>query len=322
MKNAAALALAAASAVATTLPPTTQAAPTAVSAPAPVIQHRTIDVDGVQVFYREAGDPKRTTVLFLHGFPSSSQMYAGLMARLADRYHVIAPDYPGSGHTIVGEKARFTPSFDGLAKVMEGFIRAKHLDRYALYMQDFGGPVGFRLAVAHPERVSALIVQNANVYEEGLSDQIRDNIRRTSAGINPETQAILDGITSRGSVQFMYTFGQRAPETVSPDSWTLAAGELEGEFNRHVQQSLLVDYHRNLAQYPDWQAYMKREQPPTLVVWGKHDPLFVEAGARAFARDLPKAEIQLLDTGHFALEEDTPAVAEHMRRFLDALPQG
>ncbi|WP_341676774.1 alpha/beta hydrolase [Niveibacterium sp. SC-1] len=317
MKNAAA-----ALALAAVLPLSAQAAPTATSAPQAVIHHRTIDVDGIQIFYREAGDPQRPTVLFLHGFPASSQMYAGLMARLADRYHVIAPDYPGSGHTVVGEKARFSPTFDGLAAAMEGFIQAKQLKRYALYMQDFGGPVGFRLAVAHPERVSALIVQNANAYEEGLSDKIRDNIQRTSVGINAETQPLLDGITSRGSVQFMYTFGQRAPETVSPDAWTLAAGELEGSFNRAVQQNLLTDYHRNLPQYPAWQAYLKRAQPPTLVVWGKHDPLFVEAGARAFTRDLPRAEVHLLDTGHFALEEDTPAVAEHMRRFLGALPQG
>ncbi len=284
---------------------------------APALQHGRLDVDGVSVFYREAGDPARRTLVLLHGFPASSQMYVELMQSLADRYHVIAPDYPGFGHTTVAEGARFEPSFDGITDVMERFLAKKGLTRYALYMQDFGGPVGMRLAVRHPEQVSALVVQNANAYDEGLSDELRKNIRFMSAGINAETRPAFDGVVSPKTVHFMFTAGTRHPEQLNPDGWTLADASLQVPANRAVQQLLLADYHRNVEQYPVWQRYLREHKPATLVVWGRNDPLFTPAGATAIRRDLPTAEVHLLDTGHFALQEDHAEIARYTARFLD-----
>ncbi|WP_035051812.1 alpha/beta fold hydrolase [Andreprevotia chitinilytica] len=283
---------------------------------APEVSFRTLDVDGIKVFYREAGNPAAPTIVLLHGFPSSSHMYSGLIKELANQFHLIAPDYPGSGHTVITPDANFKPSFDGLATVMTHFIQAKGLTKYALYVQDFGGPVGLRIASKHPEAITALIVQNANAYQEGLSDKIADNIKHTSKGVTAETRPALEGIISSPSVQFMYKAGTRDPEHLSPDTWTIAQWGLENAANREIQMSLLADYHTNVEQYPAWQAYFRKHQPPTLVVWGKNDPLFVEAGAKAFAKDITNAEIHLLDTGHFALEEDTPEIASQMRRFL------
>ena len=278
-----------------------------------------VDVDGVEVFYREAGNPQHRTLVLLHGFPSSSQMYAGLMEDLADRYHVIAPDYPGSGHTVVKDGARFVPTFDGVTDVMERFLQKKGLDRFALYLQDFGGPVGMRLAVRHPEWVSALILQNANAYEEGLSTKLRDNIAFMKAGVNPTTQRAFDGVLSAPSVAFMYTAGTKHPERQNPDSQALANAGLASTFYRQVQMNLLADYHTNVALYPEWQRYLREQRPATLVVWGRNDPLFTAAGAEAVKRDVPKAEVHLLDTGHFALEEERAAIGTRVADFLGRL---
>ncbi len=283
---------------------------------APVVRHAQADVDGVRVFYREAGDPARPTLVLLHGFPASSQMFTGLMEDLADRYHLIAPDYPGAGHTEVPDAARFTPTFDGVADVMEKFLQQRKLTRFALYMQDFGGPVGLRLALRHPEWISALVVQNANAYEEGLSDELRRNIGFLAGGIDDKTRPALEHVLGADSVRFMFTAGSRRAEAVDPDAQTLANAALADPFNRRVQMSLLVDYHSNVERYPAWQGYLRERHPPTLVVWGRNDPLFTAAGAQAWRRDVPSAEVHLLDTGHFALQEDRTAIAGFVRDFL------
>ncbi|KAF0814883.1 Haloalkane dehalogenase 2 [Andreprevotia sp. IGB-42] len=287
---------------------------------AAAVEYRTLDVDGIQIFYREAGNPDAPTVLLLHGFPASSQMYAGLIDALADQYHLIAPDYPGAGQTVIGKGVAFTPTFDNLASVMTRFVELKGLKRFALYMQDFGGPVGMRMASQHPGWISALIVQNANSYDAGLSDGIRHNISATSAGVNARTRPMLEGILSTEGVQFMYRTGLRQPQRVAPEGWTNALWGLQNPVNRNIQMGLLANYQSNLDLYPAWQTYLRDQQPPTLVVWGKNDPLFTAAGALAYGKDVKKADIHLLDTGHFALDEETPAIAAHMRRFLAGLP--
>lgn len=285
-------------------------------AAAPVVTHGRLDVDGVSVFYREAGDPVRPTLVLLHGFPASSQMYAGLIEDLADRYHVVAPDYPGAGHTTVAEGAKFEPTFDGVTDVIERFIERKGVRRYALYMQDFGGPVGFRLAQRRPAAITALVLQNANIYEEGLSAKLRDNIALMAEGVNERTLPAFELVLSPASVQFMFTAGSRRPEALDPDNRALADAGLRAPFNREVQMRLLADYRSNVERYPAWQRYLREHKPATLVVWGRNDPLFTSAGATAVRRDLPTAEVHLLDTGHFALQEDRAAIAARVGDFL------
>jgi pimeloyl-ACP methyl ester carboxylesterase len=292
------------------------------AAASPVISYRSMNVDGVNVFYREAGSPSKPTIVLLHGFPSSSHMYENLMRDLAAEFHLLAPDYPGSGYTPVPDDAAFSPTFEGLTDVVERFVREKGLSRFAIYMQDFGGPVGFRLAMRHPDWVSALIVQNANAYEEGLSPRLVGYIQKMSAGVNAETQPLFENVLSPQSVRQMYLDGARNPENLNPDLWAVTQWSLQSDANRKVQMQLLADYHTNVAQYPLWQAYLRKHQPATLVVWGKNDSLFVEAGARAYAKDLPKARIRVLDAGHFALEEERAVIAREIRRFLKAgVPQ-
>lgn len=276
-----------------------------------------IEVDGLPIAYREAGDPSLPAIVLLHGFPSSSHMYRNLIPQLAQRFHVIAPDYPGSGDSVA--PAGYTPTFEQLSVVMEHFLARKGVQRYALYLQDFGGPVGIRIAARHPERVSALVIQNANAYDEGLSDKLAANIHTLKVGINPETDAVLEKILSPGSVQFMYRHGTRQPERLDAGTWTLDSAVLGQPSAKAVQKGLLVDYHSNVAQYGAWQHYFRTAQPPALVVWGKNDPLFTQAGAHAFQRDLPNAEIRLLDTGHFALEEDNDAIAGSILAFAERI---
>jgi pimeloyl-ACP methyl ester carboxylesterase len=278
-------------------------------------QLRTLTVDGLEIHYREAGDPSKPALVLLHGFPSSSYMYRTLIPKLAGRFHVIAPDYPGSG--LSPAKAGYTPTFEQLSVVMEHFIAKKQLGRYALYVQDFGGPVGFRIAARNPQQVSALIIQNANAYEAGLSAQIAANISTLKVGLNPETDGVLEHILSPDGVKFMYQHGTRQPAQLDSSTWTADSAVLRDPAAKAVQKGLLVDYDSNLKQYSAWQAYFRKVQPPTLIVWGKNDPLFTEAGARAFLHDLPKAELSLLDTGHFALEEDVDTVADKLLAFAD-----
>jgi pimeloyl-ACP methyl ester carboxylesterase len=280
--------------------------------------YRTVRVRGLDIFYREAGDRSAPTVLLLHGFPSSSHMFRNLIPALADRFHVVAPDYPGFGQSSMPRVDQFDYTFDNLAGVIDEFTEKVGLTDYALYMQDYGAPIGFRLAVRHPERVRALVIQNGNAYLEGLPDSfwkpIKEYWRDRSAGRAVELAKSLELEATR----WQYTHGARRPERISPDAWLVDQVGLDRPGNKEIQLQLFYSYGSNPPLYPAWQAYLRRHQPPTLIVWGKNDAIFPAAGARAYKRDLKEAELHLLDTGHFALEEDGETIARLMRRFLDA----
>ena len=277
--------------------------------------HKTVEVDGLNIFYREAGRPDAPTILLLHGFPTSSQMFRNLIPALADRFHLVAPDYPGFGNSSMPAVDAFDYSFDNLARVVERFTETLGLTRYSLYVMDYGAPVGFRLATAHPERIEALIVQNGNAYDEGLREfwaPFRAYWRDRSAA----TAAPLEGFLNIDVTKWQYTHGTRDPEVISPDTWTVDQYGLDRPGNREIQLQLFYDYGSNPPLYPSWQAYFRAHQPPTLIVWGKNDAIFPAAGAHPYKRDLETLEFHLLDTGHFALEEDGDVIARRIRAFL------
>jgi pimeloyl-ACP methyl ester carboxylesterase len=305
----------------------TGAEPPAQSGPRPAsdrgveVRHRTVDVGGVRIFYREAGAPDARgapTVLLLHGFPSSSHMFRNLIPRLARSHHVVAPDYPGFGASDFPPADTFTYSFEHLAEVVGAFTETLGLERYALYLQDYGAPVGLRLALRDPSKVKALIVQNGNAYEEGLSAEwapLEAHWRAPTA----ESREALRGWLTRAGVEQQYTAGLDAAEIerVSPDTWTLDWARLARPGNVDVQLDLFADYRTNVALYPRFQEYFRAHRPPTLVVWGARDPFFTVAGAEAYRRDLPDAEIHVLPrAGHFALETHLEDVASRMEEFL------
>jgi pimeloyl-ACP methyl ester carboxylesterase len=281
----------------------------------PVVENRTVKIDGLDIFYREAGDPKKPTILLLHGFPTSSHMFRNLMPELADRYHLVAPDYPGFGGSSMPSVKEFDYTFDHLAEIIDKFTQALKLEKYSLYVQDYGAPVGYRLAVAHPERVQGLIVQNGNAYEEGLKDfwtPIKAYWKdRTEANAAPLRQFLMLGAT-----KWQYTHGTRHPEAISPDNWFIDQYLLDRQGNQDIQLALFYDYGTNPGRYPTWQAYFRKHQPPTLIVWGKNDTIFPPDGAEPYRRDLKNLEFHLLDTGHFALEEDSEAIAGYIGNFL------
>jgi pimeloyl-ACP methyl ester carboxylesterase len=279
------------------------------------VRHRTVRIDDIDLFYREAGRADAPAILLLHGFPSSSHMFRRLIPLLADRYRIVAPDYPGFGQSSMPAASEFEYTFDRLAEVMERFTEAVGLTHYALYMHDYGAPVGFRLAVSHPERITALVVQNGNVYEEGLHE-FWEPLRAYWNDRSAAQEAKLRGFLTLPSTRWLYTHGVGDTALVSPDAWTIDQALLDRSGNQEIQLALFYDYSTNPQRYPDWQAYMRRHQPPTLVVWGKNDHLFAVAGAHAFERDLKEVEIHLLDTGHFALEEKAEEIAGLMRAFL------
>lgn len=290
--------------------------------PVPAVAYRTVKVDGLDIFYREAGPADAPVVLLLHGFPTSSHMFRDLILLLATRYHVVAPDYPGFGQSSAPTTAEFDYTFEHLTDIVDAFAGKLKLTRYSLYMQDYGAPVGFRLALRHPERVQAIITQNGNAYEEGLTsfwDVFRDKYWRDPSAENarPLIDALKVDVT-----RYQYLEGARRPENISPDAWVVPQAGLDRPGNREVQLALFYDYRKNPPLYPAWQAYLRERQPSTLVVWGKNDPIFGPDGAVAFRRDLPHAELHLLDTGHFALEEDAPLIGDLMLRFLDRVVQG
>jgi pimeloyl-ACP methyl ester carboxylesterase len=276
----------------------------------------TIEADGVRVFYREAGPADAPAVLLLHGFPSSSHMYRELIPRLAKRYRVIAPDLPGFGFTKVPEQRQYKYSFDALAQTVEAFVDALGLQRYTLYVFDYGAPTGYRVALAHPERVTAIVSQNGNAYEEGLGDSW-DPIRRYWASPSAENREVVRrNILTPGGTRFQYEHGVPRPEMVAPESYTLDQALLERPGNADIQLDLFLDYASNVKLYPAFQAYFRKWRPPLLAIWGKNDPFFIPPGAEAYRRDNPNAIVQFLDTGHFALETHVDEIATAMHEFL------
>jgi pimeloyl-ACP methyl ester carboxylesterase len=276
---------------------------------------RRVDADGVRVFYREAGPPRAPVALLLHGFPSSSFQYRELIPRLADRYLVIAPDLPGFGFTEVPAARNYRYSFDGLAKTLLAFTDALKLTRYALYVFDYGAPTGFRLAMARPDRVSAIVSQNGNAYAEGLGDAWAP-IQRYWREPTAANRDVLRQAISPPHLAEQYTAGLPQPERVAPETYTLDAALMARPGNLEIQLDLFRDYESNVQLYPAFQAYFRRAKPPLLAIWGEHDPFFVPAGAKAYRRDNPNARVELLPTGHFALETHVEEIAASMRRFL------
>jgi pimeloyl-ACP methyl ester carboxylesterase len=292
---------------------------TATAAPADTaVRHQSVYIDGVRIAYREAGPADAPTLLLLHGFPSSSFMFRDLMPRLADRWHVVAPDYPGFGDSDFPPPNEYEYSFAQLTRTMEKFTSALGLERYALYIQDYGAPIGLRLALSAPRRVTALIVQNGNAYEEGLSgawDPLKTYWRDPSRKNREQLRGWLDA----DGIRQQYVAG--VPESdlprFAPESWTLDWARLSRPGNIDMQLGLFGDYRTNVALYPRFQEFLRDRHPPVLIVWGRHDPFFTEAGARAYLRDVPDAELHLLDAGHFALETRGAEIAGLMRDFLD-----
>jgi pimeloyl-ACP methyl ester carboxylesterase len=288
----------------------------------PVTSVHRVEADGVEVFYRAAGDPNAPVVLLLHGFPTSSFMFRELIPRLADQFRVIAPDLPGFGFTEVPEKRKYTYSFDALAHTMEAFTVALGLNRYALYVFDYGAPTGFRLAMAHPERVTAIVSQNGNAYEDGLGDAWGP-IRAYWAQPTAENREVIGkNILNLEGTRWQYTHGVAHPENVAPESYTLDAALLERKGNRDIQLDLFLDYASNVKLYPRFHEYFRKSKPPLLAIWGKNDPFFIPAGAEAYRKDLPNAKVQFLDTGHFATETHVVEIAAAMREFLETAGAG
>jgi pimeloyl-ACP methyl ester carboxylesterase len=278
--------------------------------------YRTVEIEGHSIFYREAGTPGHPVILLLHGFPGSSFMFRDLISLLADQFHVIAPDYPGFGHSASPSTVEFSYTFDHLTDIIESLTDKLGLQRYALYLQDFGGPVGFRLAVRRPGYISFLVVQNANAYEEGLPDSFWGPVREFWLNPTPANrEAINTAAMSDEVLEWNYRHGTKDPSKISPDSWVLQSALLNRPGNREAMVDLILDYRTNPEHYPAWQAYFRACQPPTLIVWGRNDEIFPESGAHPYTRDLPDADLNLLDTGHFALEEHTPTIATHIKRF-------
>lgn len=280
---------------------------------------KTVSVGGVGVFYREAGPKGGPTLLLLHGFPSSSHMFRDLIPALADTYHVVAPDYPGFGLSAMPDPKDYAYTFDNLARTVAAFTDAIGLTGYVLYVQDYGGPVGFRLAAARPERVKGLVVQNGNIYLEGLSESLAP-LSAYMTNSTPETEAPVRGMLAAGTTKFQWTHGTRNPAAVDPAFWVHDQAFLDRPGNDAIQLALFRDYKTNPPLYPAWQEYLRAHRPPTLITWGKNDPFFTAAGAEAFRRDVPDAELHLLDTGHFALADHAGEIAGLIRAFLNKSP--
>ncbi len=281
----------------------------------PVVSYNTVKIDNVDVFYREAGDKSKPAILLLHGFPTSSQMFRNLIPQLAEKYHVVAPDYPGFGQSSMPKVTEFDYTFDNLARVVEKFTDAVGLKKYSLYVQDYGAPIGYRLAAKRPERVQALIVQNGNAYDEGLRE-FWIPIKAFWEERSEKNGDALRKFLTLDATKWQYTHGTRNQKNINPDAWTLDQALLDRAGNKEIQLRLFYDYGSNPPLYPTWQAYFRKHQPPTLIVWGKNDQIFPATGAEPYKRDLKNVEFHLLDTGHFALEEDVDLIANYIRGFL------
>jgi pimeloyl-ACP methyl ester carboxylesterase len=281
-----------------------------------MIRYQHAIVDGSKIFYREAGLKTAPTILLLHGFPTSSHMFRNLIPALADRYHVIAPDLPGFGFSDTPDRKRFRYTFEQLAKVIDIFTETIGIERYGIYVFDYGAPVGFRLALAHPERVTAIISQNGNAYAEGLS-QGWNPIQKYWKEPTPENRAALRDFLTPEATKSQYLYGVQDQALVAPEAYQLDSALLARLGNDEIQLDLFLDYASNVALYPKFQEYFRTKRPPLLAVWGKNDPFFLPPGAEAFKRDNPNAEVHFYDTGHFALETHHREIADAIREFLN-----
>lgn len=278
--------------------------------------HRNTTIDGLNVFYREAGSPDAPAIVLLHGFPSSSHMFRDLIPQLAGRFHVIAPDYIGFGYSSQPLANEFAYTFDNVTSYVEKLIfNVLGLEKFSIYVQDYGAPVGFRIASRHPEAIEGIVVQNGNAYMEGISPAF-EPLQPFWANRTAETEKPARGLLLAETTRFQYTHGAKNPEAISPDSYTFDQIFLDRPGNDAIQLDLFHNYPSNVALYDEWHQYFRNAQPKTLIVWGQNDPFFTVEGAKAFLRDLPKAELHLLDTGHFALEEESTFIAGRITEFL------
>lgn len=280
------------------------------------VKYKTIEVNGLNIAYREAGNSNKPTIVLLHGYPSSSHQYRKVLDQLSEEYHLIAPDYPGYGNSDFPSPAEYEYTFDNIAATIDAFLEKKEITSYVIMMQDYGAPIGFRIATMHPERVTAIINQNGNAYEEGLGKGW-ESVRALWADRNEHTEkALLPAFTLEG-LKWQYTHGTGNPELVNPDTWHLDYLRMSRPGAHKVNIDLWYDYRNNLKLYPFWQQYLRKNQPPMLIVWGKNDEYFPESGAEAFKKDLDTIDYNIYDTGHFALEEYGEEIIEKIRAFMD-----
>src|SRR5215813_4205664 len=283
---------------------------------APKTHYRTIKVKGLDIFYREAGPANAPTLILLHGFPTSSHMFRNLIPALADKYHIVAPDYPGYGQSSMPSVSEFDYTFDNLADVMDSFIQQIGAERYSLYVMDYGAPVGFRIAVRHPERVQTFIVQNGNAYDEGLRDFWKPFRDYWSDRSEANVKVMRNSLLTLDATHWQYTNGVQNLELINPENWLVDQTLMERPGNKDIQLALFYSYGSNPPLYPKWQEYFRKYQPPMLIVWGKNDYIFPAEGAYPYRRDLKNVDFHLLNTGHFALEEEGDTIARHIRSFL------
>jgi len=288
------------------------------SARSPRVTYQTTSIDGLDIAYREAGPKDAPTIVLLHGFPTSSHMFRDLIPQLADSYRVIAPDFPGFGLSSAPSVDEWDYTFDNIANVVDTLLEQVGADSYTLFVMDYGAPVGFRIATEHPERVEGFIVQNGNAYDEGLKE-FWDPIKAYWDEQSDENADVLRGFFKADVTKWQYTHGTRNPESISPDNWLVDQPLLDRPGNNDVQLKLFLDYGTNPPLYPSWQQYFREHQPPMLITWGKNDYIFPDSGAYPYLRDLPDAELHVLNTGHFALEEDGDTIAYLIRDFMTRL---
>ena len=287
-----------------------------ISSPLYPVHYRYVDADGVRMFYREAGNPELPTLLLLHGYPSSSHQFRDLIPLLSDRFHLVAPDLPGFGFTDVPDARRYVYSFDALGETLAAFVDALRLERYALYVFDYGAPSGLRLALAYPDRVTGLVSQNGNAYLEGLGDAWEPIRRYWAQPTTENRQVVHDNVLNLAGTRWQYLHGVSDETLVAPEGYMLDALLMERPGNKAIQLDLFLDYENNLTRYPAFQQFFREKQLPTLVIWGKHDPFFIPPGAQAYLRDNPQAQVELLDTGHFALETHAVYIAQRIRQVI------
>jgi len=279
------------------------------------MRFNTVTVEGLDIFYREAGDPQAPKLVLLHGYPASSHQYRNLIPLLAERFHVVAPDYPGFGNSSAPDPREFPYTFDRLSEIMEAFLTGIGFTRFGLYVQDYGGPVGFRIATHHPDRLEWLIIQNSNAYEVGFTaawDGLRHAYWKQRT---PEVEAQLEAFLAPETVKQIYLHGHQRPELISPDNWNMDAALLARPNQRRIQLDLFYDYRTNVERYAAWQGFLKQRQPPTIIFWGQNDLFFTREGGEAYLRDLPRAEMHRLDSGHFAVEDCAATIADKMIAF-------